>query len=52
MKYEELSAKKISDLLTIPRLSKALQRPFYKIRETARHINKIMECTKKRTLVL
>jgi len=52
LEYKFLSAKKIEDLFTSSRLSKALQRPLYKVRETSRHVRNIIECSVKRPMVL
>ena len=52
LEYKSLSVKKFEDLFTIGRISKALQRPFYKIRETSKHVQNIIECSIKKPTVL
>ena len=52
LEYKLLSAKKFEELFTTSRLSKAIQRPYYKIRETSKHVRNIIECSVKRPIVL
>ena len=52
LEFSNLTAKKLKDLFTLRRLKKAVQRSDYKISETSRHINKIMQCSSKRTKIL
>ena len=49
LNFRDLTAKRLKYLFTSVRLKKAVQRPDYKISETSTHINKIMECSSKRT---
>ena len=48
LNFKNLSANKLSNYFTQPRLSKALKRPKYKIREASRHVKNIMKCSSKR----
>ncbi len=50
--FKVLSAKKMRVLFTTRRLSRALQRPFQKIREASRHVRHIMNCSEKSQLLL
>ena len=49
--FKILSAKKLRILFTTRRLSRALQRPFYKIREASRHVRHVMNCAGKSPLL-
>ena len=49
--FKTLSARKLRMLFTTKRLSRALQRPFYKIREASRHVRHIMNCAEKSPLL-
>ena len=49
LNFKDLTAKRLKYLFTSVRLKKAVQRPDYKISETSTHIDKIMECSSKRT---
>ena len=49
--FKTLSAKKLRILFTTRRFSRALQRPFYKIREASRHVRHIMNCTQNSPLL-
>ena len=51
LNFKTLSAKKLRILFTTRRLSRALQRPFYKIREASRHVRHIMNCAEKSPLL-
>ena len=49
--FKTLSAKKLRILFTTRRFSRALQRPFYKIREASKHVRHIMNCTQNSPLL-
>ena len=47
---KDLSVRKLQLLFTTRRLSRALRRPYRKVREASRHVRKVMECAEQQTI--